>query len=123
MIPAFQPIKISGGRYYSLTKGLAEQRAIAANSPELTTVVVRPRLVWGQGDTTLLPQFVKAVRSGAFAWIDGGHYQTSTCHVRNVCEGSARRCRAGRGGEVYLLPTAQALSSASSSGRCCRRKV
>ena len=41
---------------YSLTKGLAEQRAIAANSLDLATVVVRPRLVWGQGDTTLLLQ-------------------------------------------------------------------
>jgi nucleoside-diphosphate-sugar epimerase len=88
---------------YSLTKGLAEQRAIAANSPELATVVVRPRLVWGQGDTTLLPQLANAVRSGSFAWIDGGHYQTSSCHVRNVCEGLLAAAERGRGGEVYFV--------------------
>lgn len=88
---------------YSLTKGLAEQRVIAANSPQLTTIVVRPRLIWGRGDTTLLPQFVHAVRSGAFAWIDGGHYQTSTCHVRNVGEALIAAAERGGGGEIYFV--------------------
>ncbi len=40
---------------YPLTKGLAEARVLAANSPELTTVIVRPRFIWGKGDTSLLP--------------------------------------------------------------------
>jgi nucleoside-diphosphate-sugar epimerase len=88
---------------YPLTKGLAEKLVRAANSPSLTTVVVRPRLIWGKGDSSVLPQIVKAVREGKFLWIDGGRYQTSTCHVRNVCEGAILAAEKGRGGEVYFL--------------------
>ncbi|MGK3992444.1 NAD-dependent epimerase/dehydratase family protein [Sorangium sp. So ce1024] len=88
---------------YPLTKALAEERVVAANSPELETVVVRPRLIWGLGDTSLLPQFVEAVRAGKFMWIDGGRALTSTCHVRNLCEGMILAAEKGRGGEIYFL--------------------
>lgn len=63
---------------------------------------MRPRLIWGRGDSSVLPQIVKAVREGKFLWIDGGHYQTCTCHVRNVCEGAILVPRS-EGGEVYFL--------------------
>jgi len=88
---------------YPLTKGLAEERVLAANSPELTTVIVRPRFIWGKGDTSLLPQFIQAIQKGQFMWINGGRYLTSTCHVRNVCEGSLLAAERGRGGEIYFL--------------------
>jgi nucleoside-diphosphate-sugar epimerase len=88
---------------YPLTKAMAEQRVVAANSPELTTVIVRPRLIWGKGDTTLLPRFIEAMQQGKFMWINGGRYQTSTCHVANVCEGMILAAEHGRGGEVYYL--------------------
>src|SRR5690349_21613709 len=48
---------------------------------------VVPRFIWGRGDTTVLPAFADAVKSGVFKWFNGGTYRTSTCHVRNVCEG------------------------------------
>jgi len=88
---------------YPLTKGLAEERVLAANSPELTTVIVRPRFIWGKEDTSLLPQIIQAVQKGQFMWIGGGRYLTSTCHVRNVCEGSLLAAERGRGGEIYFL--------------------
>jgi nucleoside-diphosphate-sugar epimerase len=86
-----------------ITKGMAEARVLAADSPGLTTVVVRPRFVWGAGDTSVLPQFVAAVRQGTYAWIDGGRYPTSTCHVANACEGLLLAAEFGRGGEIYFL--------------------
>jgi len=88
---------------YALTKGLAEERVLAANSPELATVIVRPRLIWGAGDTTVLPPLIQAVRSGAFVWFDGGHYLTSTCHVANVCEGLLLAAERGQGGAIYFV--------------------
>ncbi len=87
---------------YSLTKGLAEERVLAANSPTLRTVVVRPRFIWGKGDTSVLPQLVAAVRAGRFRWISGGHYLTSATHVRNVCEALILAAERGRGGEIYF---------------------
>src|SRR5207247_118491 len=71
---------------YPHSKGLAEQAVIAANAPDFATVVVRPRFIWGKGDTNLLPELIDAVNSGKFGWISGGHYLTSTCHVDNVVD-------------------------------------
>ena len=88
---------------YPLTKGMAEKRALAANSPELATVVVRPRFIWGKGDTSVLPKLVQMAKSGQFKWIDGGHFPYSTCHVANVCEGLLLAAEKGQGGQVYFL--------------------
>ena len=88
---------------YPGSKARAEQAVVAANSPELRTVVVRPRLIWGHGDTAVLPKVAAAVKKGRFSWIDGGHYLTSTCHVRNVAEGLIAAAERGRGGEAYFL--------------------
>jgi len=88
---------------YSRSKAEAEQFVIAANSPDMATVAIRPRYIWGRGDTVVLARIAKAVRDGAFAWFDNGKYDTSTCHVRNVCEGAILAATKGRGGEVYFL--------------------
>jgi nucleoside-diphosphate-sugar epimerase len=89
---------------YARTKGLAEERVIQANAPPaFATVIVRPRFVWGRGDTTLLARLVKAVRAGQFAWFEGGHYLTSTCHVRNLCEGMLLAAEKGSPGAIYFL--------------------
>ena len=59
----------------------------AANGDGLETVVVRPRFVWGRGDTTLLPALTEMVRSGRFRWVGGGSQLTATTHVDNTVEG------------------------------------
>lgn len=97
------PISPNPAGPYGLTKGLAEKAVIAANAPGFTTVVIRPRFIWGVGDTSLLPKIVAAVKAGKFAWVGGGHYLTSTCHVANVVEGALLAAEKGKGGEVYFL--------------------
>jgi len=94
---------------YPRTKGMAEERVLAANAPGFATVIVRPRFIWGRGDTTLLPRIAAAVRAGQFAWFGGGRYLTSTCHVRNVCEGAILAAERGRGGEIYFLTDGPAV--------------
>jgi nucleoside-diphosphate-sugar epimerase len=89
--------------HYASTKGAAERLVLSVNSPELTTVVVRPRFVWGKGDTSVLPIIIDAVKSGRFRWVDGGNYKTSTCHVANCVEGMLLAAEKGRGGQVYFL--------------------
>jgi nucleoside-diphosphate-sugar epimerase len=89
---------------YPLTKGLAERAVVAANGHDgLETVVVRPRFVWGKGDTNLLPEFVAAVKAGTFAWVSGGHYLTSTVHVDNVTEGLLLAHDQGTPGAIYFV--------------------
>ena len=88
---------------YSSTKARAEQAVLAANRDGFETVVVRPRFVWGAGDTTLLPVMVELVRSGRFAWIGGGRHRTSTTHVDNTVEGLVLGARSGLPGNAYFV--------------------
>ncbi|HYI01578.1 NAD-dependent epimerase/dehydratase family protein [Hyalangium sp.] len=88
---------------YSSTKCAAERLVLSVNSPELTTIVVRPRFIWGKGDTSVLATLSDAVKSGRFRWVDGGHFKTSTCHVANCVEGMLLAAEKGRGGQTYFL--------------------
>ena len=65
--------------------------------------MVRPRFVWGKGDTTLLPEMVKTVEAGKFAWVGGGRNVTDTAHVDNVVEGLLLGAEKGRPGEAYFV--------------------
>lgn len=88
---------------YPATKQIAERHVREANGQGLETVVVRPRLIWGRGDTALLVKLVDALKDGRLAWVDQGRYPTSTTHVANVCEGALLAAKKGTAGEVYFL--------------------
>jgi len=97
------PLRFDSPALYSSTKARAEEAVIEANHNGLETVVVRPRLVWGPGDTTLLPLLAEAVRSGRFAWIGGGHHRTSTTHIDNTVQGLMLAAQRGAPGGVYFV--------------------
>jgi nucleoside-diphosphate-sugar epimerase len=88
---------------YSYTKGEAERIARSFSTQGLAVVVVRPRFIWGRDDTKGLPEIAAAANAGKLAWIEGGHYLTSTTHIANVCEGVALALDKGRSGEVYFI--------------------
>ena len=88
---------------YPSSKAQAEAVALAGSRDGLDVVVVRPRFIWGKGDTAILPKIVEVMRKRQFAWIGGGRFLTSTCHVRNVCEGMLLAAERGRPGEIYFL--------------------
>jgi nucleoside-diphosphate-sugar epimerase len=88
---------------YALTKRLQEADVIAANAPGFATIAVRPRFIWGANDTSLLPGLVDRIEHGKFAWIGGGRFLTSTCHVDNVVEGALLAAERGEGGGIYFL--------------------
>jgi 2-alkyl-3-oxoalkanoate reductase len=48
---------------YPRSKAIAEQLVLAANSPDLATVALRPHLIWGPRDTQLLPAIVARVNT------------------------------------------------------------
>ena len=98
---------------YPWSKGLAEERVLAANGNGLETVVIRPRFVWGGDDTSVLPELIKAVKAGRFGWIGGGRYLTSTCHVANVVEGALLAVARGKPGEIYFLTDGEPVETRS----------
>jgi nucleoside-diphosphate-sugar epimerase len=98
------PLRPDSPVLYSSTKARAEQLVLEANREgSFETVVVRPRFVWGKGDTTLLPTMVGMVRSGRFAWVGGGRHLTSVTHVDNVIQGLLLGASRGRGGTAYFV--------------------
>lgn len=88
---------------YPATKAAAERVMAAANDAKLRTVIVRPRLIWGNDDSSVLSKLEHAVNAGRYMWIDGGRYPTSTCHVDNLCEAMLLAADKGRGGEAYFV--------------------
>jgi nucleoside-diphosphate-sugar epimerase len=97
------PLRFDSPALYSSTKARAEEAVIEANRNGLETVVVRPRFVWGRGDTTLLPAMAEMVRTGRFAWVGGGRQLTSTTHVDNAVEGLMLGAQRGAPGGVYFV--------------------
>jgi len=97
------PLRPDSKAHYSATKAMAEQAVVASTGDGFETVVLRPRLVWGPGDTTILPALVAAVEEGKFAWLGGGKHRTSTTHVDNVVEGLVLAATKGRAGEAYFV--------------------
>ncbi|MGI8461326.1 MAG: NAD-dependent epimerase/dehydratase family protein [Solirubrobacterales bacterium] len=97
------PLRPDSRALYSSTKAQAERLVRSANGSGFETVMLRPRLVWGVGDTTLLHEFVAAAQSGKLAWIGGGGHLTATTHVDNVVEGLLLAAAKGGAGEAYFV--------------------
>ncbi|MGH2980794.1 MAG: NAD-dependent epimerase/dehydratase family protein [Solirubrobacterales bacterium] len=97
------PLRPDSPAPYPATKALAEQAVRDANREGFETVVLRPRFVWGAGDTTLLPEMVSMVEAGRFIWVGGGGQLTATTQVENVVEGLMLAAAKGSPGEAYFV--------------------
>lgn len=97
------PLRPDSRAPYPATKAQAEQLVRAASHDQFETVALRPRFVWGKGDTTLLPEMVATVEAGRFAWVGGGRNVTDTAHVDNVVEALVLAAEKGRPGEAYFV--------------------
>jgi 2-alkyl-3-oxoalkanoate reductase len=76
------------GRYlchYPHTKALAEQAVLAANGQGgLSTVALRPHLIWGPRDTQLVPRLIQRARSGRLRRVGDGTNLISMTYVENA---------------------------------------
>jgi len=97
------PLRPDSRAPYPATKAKAEQAVRDANREGLETVVVRPRFVWGAGDTTLLPEMIATVEAGKWAWVGGGRNLTETTHLGNVVEGLLLAAEKGVPGQAYFV--------------------
>lgn len=97
------PLRPDSPAPYPSTKARAELAVREANREGFETVAVRPRFVWGRGDTTLLPEMVATVEAGKWAWVGGGRNVTDIAHVDNVVEGLLLAAERGRAGEAYFV--------------------
>jgi len=71
---------------YPETKAEAERLVLAANSPELSTIALRPHLIWGPEDTHLVPTIVDRARSGQLRLVGDGSNLIDTVYIDNAVD-------------------------------------
>lgn len=71
---------------YATTKTIAEKAVLAANGPDLATVALRPRLIWGPGDQQLLPRLASRAKAGRLRFVGGGHNVIDTTYIDNAAQ-------------------------------------
>lgn len=69
---------------YPETKAAAERTVLAANGPELTTVAIRPHLVWGPGDTNGLVRLLERARAGKLRLVGRTPRKIDTTYIDNA---------------------------------------
>jgi nucleoside-diphosphate-sugar epimerase len=87
--------------YYSEFKAGAEQAVLAANGAAMKTCALRPHLIWGPGDTHLIPRLIARACSGRLWRVGDGTNLVDITHVENAAD-------------AHLL-AADALSAATAS--------
>jgi len=99
------PLALKSPFPYSRTKAKAEKLVRDANDPQggFETIILRPRMIWGPDDQTVLQAVKGMAQAGKFAWIDGGRAMTSTTHIDNLVSAMGLALTRGTGGEAYFI--------------------
>lgn len=71
---------------YPRSKAKAEASVLAANSPSLATVAIRPHLIWGPDDTNLVPQIIARAQAGRLRFVGDGLNLVDTVYVDNAVD-------------------------------------
>jgi len=71
---------------YPLTKAIAEREVLAADSPDLRTVALRPHLIWGVGDQHLVHRVLGRARAGRLRIVGDGTNRVDMVHVDNAVD-------------------------------------
>ncbi len=72
--------------HYAKTKAMAEKKVLAANSDGLRTTALRPHLIWGPGDTNLIPRLLARGRSGKLKQVGDGDNKVDISYIDNVVQ-------------------------------------
>ena len=95
---------------YAATKREAERRVL--DLVDLDPVVLRPRGLYGKGDTALLPRLIAAARVRALPRLNGGRTVTDLTHVSDVVRAvlAAVDLAPGPAQRVFNISGGQALN-------------
>ncbi|MFK3983811.1 NAD-dependent epimerase/dehydratase family protein [Micromonospora sp. NPDC050397] len=108
---------------YARSKAAAELLALAADSPELAVVAIRPHLVWGPGDTQLVARIVERARSGRLALVGRGNALIDTTYVSNAADAIVaaldRAPEVDVRGQAFVVTNGEPRTVAELVGRIC----
>jgi len=76
-------LKDGFANHYARTKALAEEK-LKKNSENVEVVIIRPRGIVGDGDTSIMPRILRVSRKGIFPLINNGRALIDITYVKNV---------------------------------------
>jgi len=108
------PYAATFSSHYPRTKAAAERTVLAADGDLMSTVALRPHLVWGPGDNHLVPRIVARGRAGRLRLIGDRQNVVDTVYVDNAADAhlaAADRLRPGApcAGKAYFISNAEPL--------------
>jgi nucleoside-diphosphate-sugar epimerase len=72
--------------HYAKTKAMAEKLILEANGADLSTVALRPHLIFGPGDMNLIPRVIEAHKKGRLKIIGDGQNMVDVTYVQNAAD-------------------------------------
>jgi nucleoside-diphosphate-sugar epimerase len=76
--------------FYSKTKAIAERYLLSSNDTELRTLSLRPHLIWGPGDTHIIPGLIERAKQGKMIKVGDGKNIASTGRPYFITNGEPR---------------------------------
>lgn len=71
---------------YPQTKAIAERLVLEANNGALSTVALRPHLIWGPNDTQLVPRVIDRAKAGRLRLVGDGTKLVDATYIDNVID-------------------------------------
>lgn len=115
------PISSRHATHYPATKGMAEREALAAHgSPTargvLSSVALRPHLIWGPGDTNIAPRMVERAKTGRLVLVGGGTKKIDATHIDSAVHAHLLAWErlapdAACGGKAYFIAQGEPMPS------------
>jgi 2-alkyl-3-oxoalkanoate reductase len=110
--------------HYARSKAVAELHALAADAaPDgPATVVVRPHLVWGPGDTQLVGRIIARARAGRLPVVGSGAALIDTTYITNAADAlvaALDRCTEVRG-HAFVVSNGEPRPVAELLAAICR---
>lgn len=102
---------------YAATKAQAERIVLKADLPG--TVILRPRGIYGAGDTALLPRLLRAAKRGPLPLLRGGQARIDLTHVDDVVAAVMAALDSDSTGTVYNISGGEVLAVTEIAARAC----
>ena len=93
---------------YPRSKSLAERHVLKAHGPTLSTVALRPHLIWGPGDNHLIPRLIDRAQKGRLFLVGNGDNMVDSVFVDNAADAHLLALdqlspEAACGGKAYFI--------------------
>jgi 2-alkyl-3-oxoalkanoate reductase len=108
--------------HYAATKLAAEALVQRAHEGGLSSVILRPRAIFGPGDTTIFPRVLRALETGRLPRIGSGQNRVDLTYVDNVVAAIGCALSAGKQatGRAFNITNGEPVLLWEVLGRLCR---